>query len=196
MLITLIRILCFLLVPAGGYLLYFAIRMLRKTFAGRIIAEMPFSQQEMVFDIPEAGTYAVWLSGTLFSRSPVDKFELALTDHVSGVPVARAPSVLRPHVNGFDSARIEYLRFSAGPGRYRMTATEKAGKSWLERAVPLIAGTNKADDKNHSLQIRESQPVYFMLLSVFLLIVSLAGIIGGLVLGFAGPQLLQGSWLS
>jgi hypothetical protein len=69
--LILYRVLFFCMVPFGIFILVKTIRMLKGVFSGEVIAEIPFTQKEVKFEIVKPGIYAIWQKGQLFRKTPV-----------------------------------------------------------------------------------------------------------------------------
>ncbi len=185
--VTAFRILCFCLVPVGIYLLVQTIRMLRKTFSGQVLAEVPLSQEAATFSIPATGTYALWLNAELLSRFP-GQYRFNISHEIGGQQVPLHTSVFNPHVNGFKTGRMELYKFSAQSGSYRLSVDKTTGNTnAITAALNWLAG-QPADAGRYAIQVRESQPTYKMFLSIPMFTLSLGCIIGGFVLGCLAPQ--------
>jgi hypothetical protein len=194
--LTLFRILFFCLVPVGIFILVKTIRMLKGIFNGKVLAEVPFTQKEVIFEVTTPGIYAVWQKGQLFRRTLVDKYVLELMKEPSGEQVALARSFFNPHVNGFDGARMEMNRFSAQAGHYRLILKEKSGASIFEGLFYRLFPARPIDYTRYFIQVRESRPVYYMIAAIPLFTLSGLFIIGGFVAGFMAPHMLTDMGIS
>jgi hypothetical protein len=179
--LTLFRILFFCLVPVGIFILVKTIRMLKGIFNGKVLAEVPFTQKEVIFEVTTPGIYAVWQKGQLFRRTLVDKYVLELMKEPSGEQVALARSFFNPHVNGFDGARMEMNRFSAQAGHYRLILKEKSGASIFEGLF---------------YRLFPARPIDYMIAAIPLFTLSGLFIIGGFVAGFMAPHMLTDMGIS
>lgn len=184
------RVLFFCLVPLGIFILVKAILMLRGIFSGKVMAEIPLTAKDAKFEISKPGVYAVWLKGSMFKRTPVDKFALELLKEPSGQHVDLPRSLFSPYVNGFDSGRMEMNRFSAEVGVYRLKLVEGSQLSGIESLFTRLFPTGKVDYSKFFLQVRESKPIYYIIAGIPLIMLSIACIFGGLVSGFLAPSIL------
>jgi hypothetical protein len=184
------RVLFFCLVPIGIFILVKTIRMLKGIFSGEMIAEIPFTQKEILFDITRPGVYAIWQKGQLFRRTPVDKFKLKLNKVPSEEAVSLPKSFFSPSLNGMDTGRMEMNRFSAESGSYRLTVVEGSSVSIFEKIALSLVPAKPVDYSQYFIQVRESRPVYYMLAAIPLFTVSAFFMIGGLVAGFMAPDIL------
>lgn len=190
MIITLLRIVLFCLIPVGIFLLIKTIRMLKKTFNGKVMAEIPFTQKETTFNLPEKGVYAIWQKGQLFRKTPVDKFEMHLSRESDGEGIALTTSFLRPNMNGFETGRMEMKRFYAESGNYKLILRESSENSSFEQVFSDLFPAKMVDYNKYFIQVRESGPAYQMFLAIPLFLLSGFMIIGGFVCGLLLPQMM------
>lgn len=190
MVIIFLRIALFCLIPVGIFLLIKTIRMLKKTFNGKVLAEIPFTQKETTFNLPESGVYAIWQKGQLFQKTPVDKFEMQLSRESNGEGVTLTTSLLRPNMNGFETGRMEMKRFYAKSGSYKLILRESSENSSFEQVFSDLFPAKMVDYDKYFIQVRESGPAYQMFLAVPLFLLSGFLIIGGFVCGLLLPQMM------
>ena len=189
--LTIFRIFFFCLVPVGIFILVKAIRMLKHVFNGEVIAEKPFTDKQIHFEIKKAGVYAVWHRGRLFQRTAIDKFILKLFHEPSGELVSMGPSIFRPYLNSLDTARVETNRFYAEPGKYSIQIVEGSGVSFFERLFLKLFPDTPVDYSQYFIQVRESRPIYYMIGAIPLFALCGFCIIGGFVAGFMAPYILS-----
>lgn len=164
--------------------------MVKGIFSGEVIAEIPFTQKEILFNITRPGVYAIWQKGQLFRRTPVDKFQLKLNKVPLGEDVSLPRSFFSPYVNGMDTGRMEMNRFSAESGSYRLTVVEGSSISLFEKIALNLFPAKPVDYSQYFIQVRESRPVYYMIAAIPLFALCGFCIIGGLVAGFMAPAIL------
>ena len=164
--------------------------MIKGVFNGEVIAEIPFTQKEITFNITRPGVYAIWQKGQLFRRTPVDKFQLKLNKIPSGEVVSLPKSFFSPYLNGMDTGRMEMNRFSAQSGSYQLTIVEGTSVSIFEKIALSLVPAKPVDYSQYFIQVRESRPVYYMLAAIPLFTLSAFFILGGLVAGFMAPSIL------
>ena len=185
---TLFRILMFSMIPLGIFLLVKVIRMLKKTFSGKIIAEIPFQQKKTSFELTESGQYAIWQKGQLFRKTPVGDFSLEIRDE-NGNPVRLNPTWFRVHKNGWDTARTELKKFRAAAGNFTLLILDQPDGNLLQQMLKDNLPVKPVDQSQYFIQITESQPVYYFLIAIPLLTLSGFLIIVGFVAGLVGPQI-------
>lgn len=183
--VLLFRILMFACVSAGIYFLVRAIRMLRKTFNGKLIIEIPFTQKKTAFRIEAKGVYAIWQKGQLFRKTPVNEFKLSLTNQLTGEEIRLRPTWFRVYSNGWDTGRTELKKFSAESGTYNLDITASNNDHQVEKFLTNLIPIKAVDEDKYFIEVRESQPVYYMLFAIPVMALSglmiIAGFIGGLV---------------
>jgi hypothetical protein len=176
------RFFFFALIPLGVVVLILAIRLVKKSFAGNIISEVPFAQKVSFFRINESGIYSIWQKGQFFRKLPVDQFRPVIYNE-KGDRISLSPSIFRPNSNNGITFKMELFRFTARPGMYRMELTEGSSISVVEGFVSRIFPAKKADLSKYYILVRESQPFYFVIAGILLMCLSGFMMIGGLVFG-------------
>ena len=176
------RFIFFALIPIGVIVLILAIRLVKKSFAGNVISEVPYAQKVSFFRIKESGVYSIWQKGQYFRKLPVDQFRPVVYNEM-GDGISLSPSLFRPNSNDGITFKMELFRFTAGPGMYRMELTEGSSISGVERFISRIFPAKKADLSKYYILVRESQPFFFVIIGILLLCLSGFMMIGGLVFG-------------
>jgi hypothetical protein len=184
-----ISAICWCLPAAGIFILVVAIRTIRGSFNGQLIAEIPFTQKQSNFNIPQPGIYAIWQRGPLLSKTLVGDFELELTAQASGSGVHLSTSWSAPHVNNFETGRIEWKRFDAQPGQYQLTLLERSANNALEKLLGRIIPLKKVKPEDYFFEIRKAQPVYKFLLVIPLFTLAVLLIFGGPALAMNGEAI-------
>jgi hypothetical protein len=188
---VLYQVLFFGLIPFGIFFLIKAIKLIRRTFSGNIILEIPYSLKSADFEITKTGVFSIWHKGQIFRKAPLDKYKPLIRNTVSNEEIILIPSLFRANTNNGFTARMELFRFSAPAGKYNMMITEGSSISMLDRGITHLFPLKMVDFENYYLQIRESQPFYYVLIGISLLIMAGFFIIGGTVLGFLADQLIS-----
>lgn len=184
----LFRILMFSMIPIGIFLLVKVIRMLKKTFNGKIITEIPFQQKSTTFELPESGHYAIWQKGQLFRKTPIGDIKLQIQDE-SGTIIRLNPTWFSLHKNGGDTGRSELKKFTAPAGKFTLSILDQTDSNFLRKMLKDTLPVKPVDQNYYFIQIRESQPVYYFLIAIPLLTLSGFLMIIGLVAGLVGPQI-------
>ncbi|MCI0474543.1 MAG: hypothetical protein L0Y76_13275 [Ignavibacteria bacterium] len=185
------QVLFFCLIPIGIIILIFSIRSVKKTFSGKIIVEIPYSQKSSEFTLAGPGNYSVWHKGTFFRKAPLDEFKPEILSKSTGLKIRLYPSLFRPNSNNGRTARMELYRFSAPEGKYVLELNPGSSISGTENSIIDLIPAKMVDYDKYFIQIRESQPLIHLLMGIVL--IALAGIcmIGGLVFGILAGQIFK-----
>jgi hypothetical protein len=183
--LTLIKLLLFCLIPAGAFFLFHAIRMVRKTFFGKVIIELPFSRESAIFEIPVDGVYTIWQKGQYLRKMPLDIFKPVIINLSTKERINLFPSIFRPNTNDGVTIKMEIYRFRLKAGTYSISLAEGRSVSKLESTLSAIVPAKKADLDKYFILVRESQPFYILIASILLMIVSLGLMTIGLILGIS-----------
>jgi len=178
----------FSMIPLGKFLLVKVILMLKKTFSGKIIAEIPFHQKEAAFELTESGQYAIWQKGQLFRKTPVGEFSLQIQDE-NGNLVRLNPTWFRIHKNGWDTGRTELKKFKAPAGKFTLLILDQPDGNFFQKILKDNLPVKPVDQSQYFIQITESQPVYYFLIAIPFLTLSGFLIIVGMVAGLPGSQI-------
>jgi hypothetical protein len=189
--LTLLRIIIFCLIPVGAFLLYKSIGLVRKSFSGDVLLELPFVQKSATFEITESGVYSIWQKGQYFKKLPVDKFKPVIYNEATKEKLSLFPSIFRPNSNDGSTVKIELFRFSAEPGKYSIDLVEGSSITKLESLLSSVFPAKKADINKYYILVRESQPFYYILIGVPLIAISGFLMIGGLVFGILADQIFN-----
>lgn len=72
------------LVPAGIVLAVFSIKLVNKTYSGRVILEIPYALKSAEFVLDRPGNYSIWHRGQFFTEAPLEEFRPGITDLSTG----------------------------------------------------------------------------------------------------------------
>jgi hypothetical protein len=181
----------FALIPIGIIILIFSVRIVRKTFSGEIILEIPYTRKSAEFSLTHPGKYSVWHKGQYFRKAPLDEFEPVITNKSTGERTRLFHSVFRPNANNGMTARMELYRFSAPAGDYLLELDEGSSISAVENTIISFNPASEVDHDRYFIQIRESQPFFIGFIGVILIAFAGFCIIGGLVLGILADQIFK-----
>lgn len=181
----------FLLIPVGIVILILSIRMVRNTFSGNIILEIPYAQKNAQFTINKSGNYSIWHMGQFFRRAPLDEFRPVITNESDGTEIKLYSSIFRPNANNGINARMELFRFSAPAGAYKLELVEGSSISKIENTLIKQLPVKMVETDKYFIQIRKSQPFIFVIAGIVLIIFSGLCIIGGLVFGILSDQIFS-----
>ena len=185
------QFLFFSLIPVGILLLIFSIKLVRNSFSGNIILEMPYLQKTSRFELTKPGTYSVWHKGQFFRRAPLDEFRPVIINESESTEVKLSSILFRPNANNGSTARMELFRFSAPAGTYRLELAEGSSISNVENSIIKRMPAKMVDYDKYFIQIRKSQPLIVMIAGIVMIALSGVTIIGGLVLGILSDQIFK-----
>jgi hypothetical protein len=188
---TTLRVFFFSLVPVGVFLLIKAIRLVKKSFNGELIHEVPYARKISDFEIPYPGVYSVWHKGQVFRKAPLDKFKPFIINFRTKDEIELSPSIFRPNTNNGRTGRTELFRFSAPAGKYRLKLAEGSSVSMLEQGISGLFPLKKVDPEDYFIQIRVSQPINNVLTGIPMIVLAGFLMIGGLVLGILADELIS-----
>ena len=178
-----IRFLSLGLLPAGIVLLIFSVRLVSKTFSGKVILEIPYTLKSAEFSLDKSGCYSIWHQGRFFTKAPLDEFRPEVTDLSTGQQLRLSSSLFRPNANNGRKARMELFRFMAQPGSYRLELKEGSSISGLENRLIRRIPAGRAENDSYFIQVRESQPLFLSMMGITGMALGGFCIIGGLVFG-------------
>ena len=187
-----VRILFFCLIPIGIFILVKAIKLLLKTINGTLITETPFTQKEIEFTIPKAGKFAIWQSGPLFKKTEFGSFEVKITSLSSSNLIEIYRSVFGPTVSGFKTARMELYNFTANAGQYSMRLSDVEASGFV-KIISSLVPAQPVNPAEYFIQIRESRPAFFMVISILLILIAFFCIVGGFIIGLLADQVFANS---
>jgi hypothetical protein len=183
------QLLFFSLIPIGLVLLYLSINFAKKAFSGDILLEIPYTQKSGEFSINESGTYSIWHKGQFFRKAPLDEFKPEITNKSTGEKARLTSLLLRPNANNGLTARMELFRFEAPAGNYVLNLVKGSSISAIENNLLKLVPAPKVDSNNYFIQLRESRPLYQIIIGIVILTLSGLIIIGGLVFGILANQI-------
>ena len=156
----------FLLMVAGIILLIIGFKTIPRLVNTKLLYEMPCVDKEGTFFLPK-GMYGIWLSGKLFTKSPIGKVGFKITNQQTGRTVPLSISILKTSSSGFTKGRMELYWFQAEEGNYLLSLAGEG--NIIERAEAAIADIiikKPVDYSQFSVQIRERHSVFIFLLSI------------------------------
>ena len=179
----------FCMIPLGILILIFSIRILQKCFSGDIILEIPYSRKSAELTIPKSGYYSIWHKGQFFRKAPLDEFIPEITNKSTGEKIKLSSLLLRPNTNNGKTARMELFRFSAPAGKYTMELAEGSSINVVENTLLRLLPVKMVDYDKYFIQIRETKPVFQILIGIVLTVIAGLLIICGFVFGILADQI-------
>lgn len=171
------------LVPVGIIILIFSIKLVRPTYSGNVITEIPYTQKTSEFMLDKPGNYSIWQKGQFFRKAPLDQFRPEITEISTGNRIELSSRLFRPNANNGRKARMEIFRFSAMPGKYLLELKEGSSISGAEKRVIGIIPARTVDYDQYFIQVRESQSFLLSLAGIALMVLGGLCITGGMVSG-------------
>ena len=182
------QVLFFCLIPVGIVILIFSIKLVKKTFSGDIILEIPYTRKSAEFILTKPGNYSIWHKGQFFRKAPLDEFKPEIIDKSTGQKIKLSSSLFRPNSNNSKVARMQLYRFSATAGNYILELAEGSSISDVENNIIRLLPAKMVDYDKYFIQVRESQPLFHVLIGIVLIVLAGLCIIGGLVFGILADQ--------
>lgn len=170
-------------IPVGIVILIFSIKLVKKTYSGNVILEIPYAQKSAEFTLDKPGNYSIWHRGQFFKKAPLDEFKPEITDLSTGLGIKLSSRLFRPNVNNGRNARMEIFRFSALPGKYRLELKDGSSISRAEQRVIDTIPAGMVDEDKYFIQVRESQQLLLSLSGIAGIVLGGLCITGGLVSG-------------
>ena len=172
-----------LLIPIGISLVVISGKHLFRSATAEMVYEMPCSNGEGVFTISEKGNYGIWISGKLFSKSPVGEFGFNVLNQQTGNKIPLSFNIMRTSVSGCKTARVELYSFYAEEGTYVISLDGESNA--FDKGIAAVRNTiiqKPIDYSLYSVQIRKHRPVYVLFLSIYGMIFGIMATISGIVL--------------
>ena len=185
------QVLFFCLIPVGIVILIFSLRFVQKTFSGNIILEIPYCQKSAEFILTSPGKYSIWHQGQFFRKAPLDEFKPEIINKSTGEKIKLSSMLFRPNANNGRTARMMLYRFSAPAGNFILELTEGSSVSAVENSLIRLIPAKMVDYSKYFIQVRESQPVIFVVLGIVMMVLAGSCIIGGLVIGILAGQIFN-----
>jgi hypothetical protein len=187
--IILIRVLFFCLIPVGIFVLVKGIKLVRKSFNGAILLEMPYLQGSGQFSVTEAGDFSIWHKAPLYKRTPLHQYRPHIYNTATNEQLPVSKSYFGMQSNDFSEGRMEIFNFVAPVGTYTLKVEEGTSLSGLQIVIANVIPPGNPDLSKHFLQIRKTQPKILAFLAIPVIILGAGGIIGGFVIGLLADQL-------
>ena len=189
--IILLRVLFFCLSPIGIFILIKGITLIRKTFNGKILLEIPFLENSSEFSVTEAGNFSIWQKGEAFKRTPVDKFKVRIFKAITNEEIKLNTSLLSPRTNDFSTGRMELYHFFAPVGSYRIIFQQGSNVSGFGSLIGNMLPVQPINLSKYFIQIREAQPQINSLIAIPMILLGVLGTVGGIILGILAEQVIK-----
>ena len=176
-----IRIFLFILILIGIFIVFKAIKLLKNAFNGVKLLTLPYNDNLGHFTVSKSGVYAIWHKGPLFKKTPLTQFRPHILNTATDKEIKLNRSILSPRSNNFDTGRVELFTFKAEAGRYELKLIPGSSTSKFQAMIWAAIQLSDIDLSHYSIEIQKSQAQIFTILSIPLLLLGIASIVGGLV---------------
>lgn len=176
-----IRIFLFILILIGIFIVFKAIKLLKNAFNGVKLLTLPYNDNLGHFTVSKSGVYAIWHKGPLFKKTPLTQFRPHILNTATDKEIKLNRSILSPRSNNFDTGRVELFTFKAEAGRYELKLIPGSSTSKFQAMIGAAIPLADIDLSHYSIEIQKSQAQIFTILSIPLLLLGIASIVGGLV---------------
>ncbi len=175
-----------LLIPIGISLLILSIKQVLRLANAEILYEMPCTDSEGVFTIKTEGRYGLWISGKLFTKTPIGELGFKVINQCTGKEIPLSSIFLRSKVNGFKTGRMELYSFRAEEGKYIISLNGEASSGdKMCASVVNIINKQFVDYSLYSVQIRNHTSACILALYIFGIIFASMATLAGIVIPIA-----------
>ncbi|MGP9556681.1 hypothetical protein [Psychrobacter sp. AOP7-A1-24] len=184
-----LRILLFILILIGIFVVFKAIKWFKNAFNGVKLLMLPYNDNLGHFTVTKSGVYAIWHKGPLFKKTPLPQFRPHIRNTATDKEIKLNRSILSPRSNNFDTGRVELFTFKAEAGRYELKLVPGSSTSRFQAMIGGAIPLADIDLNHYSIEIQKSQAQIFTILSIPLLLLGIASIVGGLVVGLLAEKI-------
>ncbi len=179
--VLLARLAFIALIPLGIFLLIKAIKILRASFFGDVIAEAKLAQKLVALAIPEEGLYAIWLRGSKSQVLSAEGFRPVIRENATQRYVPLDSTIGRVHASDSNGFRMKLFTFPASPGNYTLDTGELPKVPTISGALTRFFTGRPIDPAEFVAQVRKTEPAIYGIFGILLCIVSGFLIIGGII---------------
>lgn len=184
-----IRIFLFILILIGIFIVFKAIKLLKNAFNGVKLLTLPYNDNLGHFTVTKSGVYAIWHKGPLFKKTPLTQFRPHILNSATDKEIKLNRSILSPRSNNFDTGRVELFTFKAEVGHYELKLVPGSSTSRFQAMIGGAIPLADIDLNHYSIEIQKSQAQIFTILSIPLVLLGIASIVGGLVVGLLAEKI-------
>ena len=184
-----IRILLFILVLIGIFIVFKAIKLFGNAFNGIILLTLPYNDNAGSFTVSKPGVYAIWHKGPLFKKTPLTYFKPHILNTATDKEIKLNRSMVSPRSNNFNTGRMELFTFKAEAGHYELKLVPGSSTSRFQAMIGGAIPLTNIDLNHYSIEIQKSQAQILTILAIPLLLLGIAGIVGGLVIGLLAEKI-------
>lgn len=189
-----VRIFFFCLIPLGAFIIYHGIKILRKSFNGKVMLEMPYLQQKAEFTVLKSGIYSISQKGEMFRKTPLDQFSTHIYETATHQEINLSYSLMSPRSNDFLTGRMEIYTFYANQGVYELRLQDGSSVSTVQSFISKLVPLPSVDLSKYFIQVRESQSQLLTFLGIPMAIMGFGGIVWGIcfrIIGGSGFQIIS-----
>ena len=179
--VLLARLAFIALIPLGIFLLVKAIKLIRASFFGDIIAEAKLAQKQIGLAISEEGLYSIWLRGSKSQVLSVEGFRPTVWENSTRRLLPLDATIGRMQASDSDGFRMKVFSFSASAGSYTLDTGELPKVPTVSGAVARFFAGKPIDPSTFVVQVRKTAPTIYGVFGILLCIVSGFLLIGGIV---------------
>lgn len=184
-----IRILLFIIVLIGIFIVFKAIKLFSNAFNGVILLTLPYNDNADSFTVSTSGVYTIWHKGPLFKKTPLTQFRPRILNTATDKEIKLNRSILSPRSNSFDTGRMELFTFKAKAVHYELKLVPGSSTSRFQAMIGGAIPLADIDLNHYSIEIQKSQAQILTILAIPLLLLSIAGIVGGLAVGLLAEKI-------
>ena len=190
--VFLVRLVFVALVPLGVFVLIKAIKLIRVTFFGDILAEAKLSQQRVDLLLPAEGLYAIWLKGGRMQVPSGQSFRPTIWEKTTKAFVQLNPTLGQVRAHGSDVYRVQLFTFSAPAGSYTLEMGELPPVGKSAGALASLFASKASDPSTLVAQVRATKPFYYGVLGILLCVASGFLLLGGIIGSILADKIVNG----
>ena len=179
------KILFFICIPIGIFLLVAGIKIVYKVFNAKVIVETQMSEESASFEITKSGNYSIWIKAPVFRTNHLDKIKPKIYNQDNQKYIKLRYNFLRSQFtrsNNGSVGQLKLLTFKAEKGNYQLELVEGSSIHIpFEKQIDSVF--KEADIAKCFIQVRENTPTFYGLSGVLLIVLGVGGSIAGFVLG-------------
>ncbi|EFM38536.1 hypothetical protein HMPREF0379_1726 [[Eubacterium] yurii subsp. margaretiae ATCC 43715] len=180
------KYLFFLLIAIGLPIFIISIKYIIRFTDSEVIYELPFSDEQGTFTIVHDGSYALWLSGKKFTKSPLGEFGLSVINKTTGENVQLSENFLRDGVNLFKRGRMMLYSFQAEEGEYLISFDREGSiRDKMSNFLANVIIRKPVDYSLFSIQVRTHVSSVILTLCILANIFASSMIVLGIILPMA-----------
>ena len=180
------KILFFICIPIGIFLLVAGIKRVYRVFNSKVIVGTQMLVKSVSFEITKSGNYAIWIKAPIFRTNHLDKIKPKIYNQDNQKYIKLQYNFFSSQYtrsNNGSVGQMKLFTFKAEKGNYQLELVESS--SLYLQFQKQIVGTvlKEADIAKCVIQVRENTPSFYGLSGVLLIVLGAGGSIAGFVLG-------------